>query len=221
MRNPALWPIYIIDKATFHRLVWYSSSSEDSTIGCVRYYQVIQLITPRILVQHLSLIAPSSVSNSVKDGGTFCGPQFFTFSSAKSHENCLHFKVAPVINDKKHPKHLVVTGALHVIQWIWGPQNHPSKSILWMRQLKKCARLLTAVKQWVTLWTFPHWPTPLIMVFLHCPAWRSNHLMEYWGTQVICHPLLNFLYSMSQGFLTKQLGLLTTTASFTITVFLW
>ena len=128
-------------------------------------------------------------------------------------------KVAPVINDKKHPKHLVVTGALHVIQWIWGPQNHPSKSLLWMRQLKKCARLLTAVKQWVTLWTFPHWPTPLIMVFLHCPACRSNHLMEYWGTQVICHPFLNFLYSMSQGFLTKQLGLLTTTASFTITVF--
>ena len=66
--------------------------------------------------QHLSLVAPSSVSNSVKDGGTFCGPQFFTFSSAKSHENCLHFKVAPVINDKKHPKHLVVTGALHAIQ---------------------------------------------------------------------------------------------------------
>ena len=66
--------------------------------------------------RHLSLIAPSSVSNSVKDGGTFCGPQLFTFSSAKSHENCLHFKVAPVINDKKHPKHLVVTGALHVIQ---------------------------------------------------------------------------------------------------------
>ena len=65
---------------------------------------------------HLSLIAPSSVSNSVRDGGTFGGPQFFTFSSAKSHENCLHFKVAPVINDKKHPKHLVVTGALHVIQ---------------------------------------------------------------------------------------------------------
>ena len=81
------------------------------------------------------------------------------------------------------------------------------------------SRLLTAVKQWATLWTFPHWPTPLIMVFLHCPAWRSNHLMEYWGTQVICHPLLNFLYSMSQGFLTKQQGLLTTTASFTITVF--
>ena len=51
MRNPALWPIYIIDNATFHRLVWYSSSSEDSTIGCMRYYQVIQLITPRILVQ--------------------------------------------------------------------------------------------------------------------------------------------------------------------------
>ena len=69
-----------------------------------------------LLPLHLSLIAPSSVSNSVKDGGTFCGPQFFTFSSAKSHENCLHFKVAPVINDKKHPKHLVVTGALHVIQ---------------------------------------------------------------------------------------------------------
>ena len=51
MRNPALWPTYIIDKATFHRLVWYSSSSEDSNSGCVRYYQVIQLITPRILVQ--------------------------------------------------------------------------------------------------------------------------------------------------------------------------
>ena len=88
---------------------------------------------------HLSLIAPSSVSFSTRDGGTFGGPQFFPFSSAESHENCLYFKVAPVINDKKHPKHLVVTGALHVIQWIWGPQNHPSKSLLWVRQLKKCA----------------------------------------------------------------------------------
>ena len=41
---------------------------------------------------------------------------------------------------KKHPKPLVLTGALHAIQWIWGPQNHPPKSLLWMRQLKKCAR---------------------------------------------------------------------------------
>ena len=40
-----------------------------------------------------------------------------------------------------------MTGALHVIQWIWGPQNHPSKSLLWMRQLKKCACL-------VLLWFF-------------------------------------------------------------------
>ena len=40
---------------------------------------------------------------------------------------------------KKHPKPLVLTGALHAIQWIWGPQNHPPKSLLWMRQLKKCA----------------------------------------------------------------------------------
>ena len=63
---------------------------------------VSPIIVPILLRQakHLSLIAPSSVSNSVRDGGTFGGPQFFTFSSAESHENCLHFKVAPVINDK-------------------------------------------------------------------------------------------------------------------------
>ena len=67
------------------------------------------MITCVMKGEHLSLIAPSSVSNSVRDGGTFGGPQFFTFSSAKSHENCLHFKVASVINDKTHPKHLVVT----------------------------------------------------------------------------------------------------------------
>ena len=138
---------------------------------------MIQLITPRILVQHLSLIAPSSVSNSVKDGGTFCGPQFFTFSSAKSHENCLHFKVAPVINDKKHPKHLVVTGALHVIQWIWGPQNHPSKSLLWMRQLKKCAGPLAN--------ECPDWPASCKWLmggtgFLQMII-RINHILLYFS----------------------------------------
>ena len=52
---------------------------------------------------HLSLIAPSSVSFSTRDG-TFGGPQFFPFSSAESQENCLYFKVAPVINDKKTSK---------------------------------------------------------------------------------------------------------------------
>ena len=40
---------------------------------------------------------------------------------------------------KKHPKPLVLTGALHAIQWIWGPPNYPPKSLLWIRQLKKCA----------------------------------------------------------------------------------
>ena len=120
-------------------LVFKTNFSSSPSRGCCKL-QSIWLKCLRISHSlHLSLIAPSSVSNSVRDGGTFGGPQFFTFSSAKSHENCLHFKVAPVINDKKHPKHLVVTGALHVIQWIWGPQNHPSKSLLWMRQLKKCA----------------------------------------------------------------------------------
>ena len=53
------------------------------------------------LTGHLSSISPSRVSFSTMDGGTFGGPQFFSFSSAKSHENCLHFKVVPVINDKK------------------------------------------------------------------------------------------------------------------------
>ena len=32
-----------------------------------------------------------------------------------------------------------MTGALHAIRWIWGPQNHPPKLLLWMGQLKKCA----------------------------------------------------------------------------------
>ena len=40
---------------------------------------------------------------------------------------------------KKHPKPLVLTGALHAIQWIWGPPNYLPKSLLWIRQLKKCA----------------------------------------------------------------------------------
>ena len=44
---------------------------------------------------------------------------------------------------KKHPKPLVVTGALHAIQWIWGPPNYPPKSLLWIKQLKKCARWVT------------------------------------------------------------------------------
>ena len=48
---------------------------------------------------------------------------------------------------KKYPKPLVVTGALHAIQWIWGPQNHPPKSVLWMRQLKKCAGVLNILLQ--------------------------------------------------------------------------
>ena len=41
---------------------------------------------------------------------------------------------------KKHPKPLVVTGALHAIQWIWGPPNYPPKSLIWLRQLKRGAR---------------------------------------------------------------------------------
>ena len=65
-----------------------------------------------LLPLHLSLIAPSSVSNSVKDGGHSVDLSFLLFHQL-SH---MKVKVAPVINDKKHPKHLVVTGALHVIQ---------------------------------------------------------------------------------------------------------
>ena len=46
--------------------------------------------------QHLSLIAPFNVS--VKGGGHSVDLSFFPFA----HENCLHFKVAPAINDKKN-----------------------------------------------------------------------------------------------------------------------
>ena len=41
---------------------------------------------------------------------------------------------------KKHPKPLVLTGALHAIQWIWGPPNYPPKSSFWLRQLKRGER---------------------------------------------------------------------------------
>ena len=54
--------------------------------------------------QRSSLFAPSSVSFSTRYGGTFRGPHFFFFSSAKSHDYCLHFKVTLVINDKKPSK---------------------------------------------------------------------------------------------------------------------
>ena len=65
--------------------------------------------------------------------------QYTRVTSAKSQGTCLHFKLAPVINDKKHPKPLVVTGALHGNQWIWGPPSFPPKSSFWIRQSKKGA----------------------------------------------------------------------------------
>ena len=63
--------------------------------------------------------------------------QYTRVTSAKSQGTCLHFKLAPVINEKKHPKPLVVTGALHGNQWIWGPPSFPPKSSFWIRQSKK------------------------------------------------------------------------------------
>ena len=78
-------------------------------------------MTANIFVVYPStfLSLPLLVSHSQQGmGGHSEDLSFFSFSSAKSHENCLHYKVAPVINDKKTSKPLVVTGALHAIQWI-------------------------------------------------------------------------------------------------------